>query len=137
MRKRIDDFNSLGEQLELDHTCPLKELDPITRLNKLAKSKRKNLDELQDYLKSTKRYKLYVQFNDHPAINVLNESTLGMNLFNAPHRQDFININDFGELNNDMLYNVQEIFHRLHRGPGKDDIARTFSSFRLVEVDKR
>ncbi|GJY47992.1 hypothetical protein Tco_0437948 [Tanacetum coccineum] len=51
--------------------------------------------------------------------------------------QDFISINDFGDLNNDMLYDVQEIFHRLHQGPGVDDIARTFNSFLLVEVNKR
>ncbi|GJV39537.1 hypothetical protein Tco_1417977 [Tanacetum coccineum] len=51
--------------------------------------------------------------------------------------QDFISINDFGDLNNDMLYDVQEIFHILHQGPGVDDIARTFNSFLLVEVDKR
>ncbi|GKA38765.1 hypothetical protein Tco_0731316 [Tanacetum coccineum] len=30
-----------------------------------------------------------------------------------------------------------EIFFRLHQGPGKDDHARTFSSFLLAEVDKR
>ncbi|GKC38858.1 hypothetical protein Tco_1051242 [Tanacetum coccineum] len=55
MRERIDDFNSMGDQLELYLTRPLEEQDPTIRLNHLAKRKRKNLDELQDYFKSTKR----------------------------------------------------------------------------------
>nr|GEV65293.1 hypothetical protein [Tanacetum cinerariifolium] len=52
-------------------------------------------------------------------------------------KQDFISINDFGELKNYMLYNVQEIFFRLHLGPGMDNLARTFKSLLVAEVDKR
>ncbi|GJX55972.1 hypothetical protein Tco_0285869 [Tanacetum coccineum] len=85
----------------------------------------------------TKRYKQSVQYNDHRARTVLNEPALGMILFSAQHKKDFISINDFGELNVDMLYTVQEIFHRLHQGPGMEDLARTFSSLLVVEVDKR
>nr|GFB43813.1 hypothetical protein [Tanacetum cinerariifolium] len=46
-------------------------------------------------------------------------------------------IEDFEELNNDMMYHVQEIFFILHRGHGMDYLARTFRSFLIVEVDKR
>ncbi|GKB20787.1 hypothetical protein Tco_0854710 [Tanacetum coccineum] len=67
---------------------------------------------------------------------VLNEQTLGMILFNSKQRQDFISIEDFEELNND-LYNVQEMFFILHQGPGMNDLAKTFSSIFVVEVDKR
>ncbi|GJU59061.1 hypothetical protein Tco_1236827 [Tanacetum coccineum] len=44
---------------------------------------------------------------------------------------------DFEELDNDMLYHVREIFFKLHQGPGQNDLARTFSSFLVTEVDKR
>ncbi|GJW76414.1 hypothetical protein Tco_0138096 [Tanacetum coccineum] len=85
----------------------------------------------------TKRYKQSVQYNDHRARTVLNEPALGMVLFSAQHKKDFISINDFGELNVDMLYIVQEIFHILHQGPGMEDLARNFSSLLVVKVDKR
>ncbi|GKA39780.1 hypothetical protein Tco_0732331 [Tanacetum coccineum] len=52
-------------------------------------------------------------------------------------KQDFIGIEYFGELNNDTLYHVQEIFFRLYQGLGMDDLARTFSSLMVSEVDKR
>ncbi|GKB53673.1 hypothetical protein Tco_0904426 [Tanacetum coccineum] len=71
------------------------------------------------------------------AATVLNEPTLGMIIFNSKHRQDFISIDDFEELNKDMLYNVQEIFFRLHQRPLINDLARIFSSFLVAEVDKR
>ncbi|GJU24851.1 hypothetical protein Tco_1163472 [Tanacetum coccineum] len=57
--------------------------------------------------------------------------------FKSTKRQDFISIEDFEELNNDMLYHVQEIFFKLHQGLRTDDLARTFSSFLVAEVDKR
>ncbi|GJW90112.1 hypothetical protein Tco_0167665 [Tanacetum coccineum] len=61
----------------------------------------------------------------------------GMILFNSYHRQDFVTIEDFRDFSNTMLYIVQEIFFRLHQGPGLDDHARTFSSLLLAEIDKR
>ncbi|GJV46212.1 hypothetical protein Tco_1430748 [Tanacetum coccineum] len=67
----------------------------------------------------------------------LYEPTLGMILCNSQQRQDFISIEDFEELNNDMVYHVQEIFFKLHQGLRTDDLARTFSSFLVAEVDKR
>ncbi|GJT40642.1 hypothetical protein Tco_0940507 [Tanacetum coccineum] len=82
-------------------------------------------------------YKSSVQFIDHEAGTVLNEPSLGMIFFNSHQRQDFISIEDFDVLNNEMLYNVQEIFLRIHKGPGLDDSTRTFSSLLLAEVDKR
>ncbi|GKE17521.1 hypothetical protein Tco_1425098 [Tanacetum coccineum] len=68
---------------------------------------------------------------------VLNESVLGMILFNSYHIQDFVTIEDFRDFPNTMLYTVQEIFFRLHQGPGLDDHARTFNSLLLAEIDKR
>nr|GEU92841.1 hypothetical protein [Tanacetum cinerariifolium]GEU93750.1 hypothetical protein [Tanacetum cinerariifolium] len=60
-------------------------------------------------------------------------------------RKRFDDIHDYfrillllkGDFSNEMLYTVQEIFFRLHQGPGLDDHARTFSSFLLAKVDKR
>ncbi|GJU60006.1 hypothetical protein Tco_1237772 [Tanacetum coccineum] len=134
--KEVLDACANRTRTELDLTCPLEEQDLI-RLNLLAKRKRKNLDELQDYFKSTKRYKQYVQFSAHPARTMLKKPALGVILFNTQNRQDFININDFGELNIEILYNVQDIFHILHQGPGMNDLARTFSSLLIAGVDKR
>ncbi|GJS72329.1 hypothetical protein Tco_0705170 [Tanacetum coccineum] len=51
--------------------------------------------------------------------------------------QDFVTIEDFRDFSNTMLYSVQEIFFRLHQGPGLDDHARTFSSLLLVKIEKR
>ncbi|GKD71094.1 hypothetical protein Tco_1325184 [Tanacetum coccineum] len=83
------------------------EQDHMLKLNKLAGKKRINLDEAQDYFRSMKR------------------------------SQDFISIKDFDELNDEMVYLVQKIFLGFHHGLGIDDLARTFSSFLLVKVDKR
>ncbi|GKD92176.1 hypothetical protein Tco_1372013, partial [Tanacetum coccineum] len=41
-------------KLELDLRKPLEEQDSITKLNHLATKKRKNVDDLHDYFKSTK-----------------------------------------------------------------------------------
>ncbi|GKC99526.1 hypothetical protein Tco_1169801 [Tanacetum coccineum] len=78
-----------------------------------------------------------MQFADHQAGTVLNEASLGMILFNSHKRQDFVSIEDFNDLNNEMLYNVQEIFFRHHKGPGINDLAKTFDTFLVAEVDKR
>ncbi|GJY44632.1 hypothetical protein Tco_0432845 [Tanacetum coccineum] len=43
-------------------------------------------------------------------------------------REDFVTIEYFEDFPNEILYSVQEIFFRLHQGPGLDDHARTFSS---------
>ncbi|GKA26207.1 hypothetical protein Tco_0712316 [Tanacetum coccineum] len=115
---------------------PLSEQDPLDKLNDLARKKRKNADDIHDYFRSTKKFKLSVQYEDHPARTVLNELCLGMIMFNSVQRQDFVTIKDFGDFLNKMLYNVQEIFSRLHQVPGLDDYARTFSSLLLAKVDK-
>nr|GFB91734.1 hypothetical protein [Tanacetum cinerariifolium] len=106
MRQKLDDIHKTKHEWELNLIRPLEEQDLIIKLNLLVKRKRKIADDLHDYFKSTKRYKKSVQYDEHPTRTVLNEPTLGMILFNAKHRQDFINNDDFGELNNDMLYNV-------------------------------
>ncbi|GJS97959.1 hypothetical protein Tco_0819129 [Tanacetum coccineum] len=86
------------EELELNLDKPLGEQDPIIKLNTLVKKKRKNVDDLYNHFRSTKRYKTSVQFVDHQVGTVLNEPSLG---------------------------------------PGLNDLARTFSSFLIAEVDKR
>nr|GEX90472.1 hypothetical protein [Tanacetum cinerariifolium] len=129
--------SDLELELELDLSKPLEEQDLILKLNLLAKKKRKNADDLYDYFKSTKRYKKSVQFSDFQAGIVLNEPSLRMILFNSKQRQDFISIKDFDELNNKMLYNIQEIFFRHHKGLGIDYLARNFSSLSVAKVDKR
>ncbi|GJS84032.1 hypothetical protein Tco_0750573 [Tanacetum coccineum] len=112
-------------------------LDPLDRLNDLARKKRKHADDIHDLFRSTKKFKSSVQYGDHPARTVLNEPVLGMILFNSFHRQDFVTLKDFEYFPNEMLYTVQEIFFKLHQGPRLDDLARTFSSLLLAEVDKR
>nr|GEU92496.1 hypothetical protein [Tanacetum cinerariifolium] len=107
MKKKVDEFNNMAANLKIDYSNFLSEQDIMLKLNK----------------------------------TILNEPMLGMVHFNDPHNdphtQDFISINDFDDLNDEMLYSIQETFLRLHHGPGIDDLARTFSSFLLAEVDKR
>nr|GEZ87988.1 hypothetical protein [Tanacetum cinerariifolium] len=65
MRKRLDAFHKTKEELEMDFNKPLDKQDHILKLNLLAKNKRKNVDDLHDYFRSTKRYKKLVQFANH------------------------------------------------------------------------
>ncbi|GKE14573.1 hypothetical protein Tco_1422150 [Tanacetum coccineum] len=132
-----DALHEAEAELELDLSKPLEEQDLILKLNLLAKKKGKSADDRHDYFKSTKRYKKLVQFGDFQARIVLNEPFLGMIIFNSKQRQDFISIKDFKEVNNEMLYNAHEIFFKLHKGPRMDDLARTFSSLLVAEVNKR
>ncbi|GKC70408.1 hypothetical protein Tco_1116291 [Tanacetum coccineum] len=114
---------------------PSEEQDPLDKLNDLANKKRKIVDDLHDYFVSTKKFKPSVQYEDHPAGTVLNGPVLGIILFNSFQRQDFVTIEDFEDLSNEMLYTVQEVFFRFHQGPDLNDHARTFSSFLLAKVD--
>ncbi|GKB03253.1 hypothetical protein Tco_0831342 [Tanacetum coccineum] len=134
---RMGNLHKTEQELEIDFKKPLGEYDPLDKLNDLARKKRKHANDIHDYFRSTKRYKSSVQYEDHPFGNVLNEPCLGMIKFNSHQRRDFVTIEDFGGLTNEILYTVQEIFFRLHQGPGQDDNAMTFSSFLLAEVDKR
>ncbi|GKE76811.1 hypothetical protein Tco_1542931, partial [Tanacetum coccineum] len=106
-------------------------------LNDLENKKRKHANDIHDFFRYNKRLKSPVQHEDHPAGTMLNEPVLGMILFNSYHRQDFVTIEDFRDFSNTMLYTVQEIFFRLHQGPGLDDHTRTFSSLLLAEINKR
>ncbi|GJZ13140.1 hypothetical protein Tco_0548370 [Tanacetum coccineum] len=100
----------LGEWRKVVKAClnrlgadkPLGELNPLDKLNDLARKKRKHADDIHD-------------------------------LF----RHDSVTIEDFEDFPNKMLYTIQEIFFRLHQGPGLDDHAKTFSSFLLAKVYKR
>nr|GEV68361.1 hypothetical protein [Tanacetum cinerariifolium] len=104
---------------------------------KLARKNRKHVDDVHDYFMSTEKFKSSVKYKDHLARTVLNEPSMGMILFNSVQRQDFATLEDLKDFNKGMLYILQEIFFRLHQGPGIDDHARTFTSFLLAEVSKR
>nr|GEW64745.1 RNA-directed DNA polymerase, eukaryota, reverse transcriptase zinc-binding domain protein [Tanacetum cinerariifolium] len=125
----MDYFHQTEAELGIDLNKPLSEQDPLDKMNDIAK--------IHDYFRANKRLNSSVQYEDHPAGTVLNEPVLGMIMFNSYHRHNFVIIEDLGYFLNEMLYTVQEIFFRLHQGPGLDDHARTFSSFLLAEVDKR
>ncbi|GJS46966.1 hypothetical protein Tco_0597087 [Tanacetum coccineum] len=137
IQERMDYLRTTEAELGINLDRPLSEQDPLDRLNDLANKKRKHADDIHDFFRANKRLKSSVQYEDHPAGTVLNEPVLGMILFNSYHRQDFVTIEDFRDFSNTMLYTVQEIFFRLHQGPGLDDHARTFSSLLLAEIDKR
>ncbi|GKA38911.1 hypothetical protein Tco_0731462 [Tanacetum coccineum] len=134
---RMDYIHTTEAELGINLDIPLSKQDPLDKLNDLANKKRKHADDIHDYFKANKRLKSSVQYEDHLPGTVLNEPVLGMILFNSHHRQDFVTIEDFRDFPNTMLYIVQEIFFRLHQGPGLDDHARTFSSLLLAEIDKR
>ncbi|GKD02319.1 hypothetical protein Tco_1177293 [Tanacetum coccineum] len=106
---RMENLHKTKLELEIDFSKPLGEQDPIIKLNDLAKKKRKHADDIYEYFESTKNYK----------------------------SSDFVSIEDFRELTNEMLYTIQEIFFRLHQGSGINDLARTFSTFLVAEVEKR
>ncbi|GJQ93188.1 hypothetical protein Tco_0004327 [Tanacetum coccineum] len=75
--------------------------------NQLAKKKRRNFDEAQDYFLSTKRYKKYVQFNDHQVGIMLNEP---------------------------ITLHCPRYFPYVSSWSRVDDLARTLSSFLLAKV---
>ncbi|GJV77888.1 hypothetical protein Tco_1509472 [Tanacetum coccineum] len=137
IHERMDYLRTTKAELGIDLDRPLSEQDFLDRMNDLENKKRKHADDIHDFFRANKRLKLSVQYEDHPAGTMLNEHILGIILFNSYHRQDFVTIEDFRDFSNTMLYTVQEIFFRLHQGPGLDDHARTFSSFLLAESDKR
>ncbi|GJW67160.1 retrovirus-related pol polyprotein from transposon TNT 1-94 [Tanacetum coccineum] len=104
----MDYIHTTKSELGINLDIPLSKQDPLDKLNNLANKKRKHADDMHDYFKANKRLK-----------------------------HDFVTVKDFRDFPNTMLYVVQEIFFRLHQGPGLDDHARTFSSLLLAEVDKR
>ncbi|GKE20435.1 hypothetical protein Tco_1431947 [Tanacetum coccineum] len=133
----MDYIHTTEAELGINLDIPLREQDPLEKLNDLANKKRKHADDIHDYFKANKSLKPSVQYEDHLVGTVLNEPVLGMILFNSYHRQDFVTIKDLKDFPNIMLYTVQEIFFRCHQDPGLDDHAKTFSSLLLAEVDKR
>ncbi|GJZ64766.1 hypothetical protein Tco_0621462 [Tanacetum coccineum] len=137
IKTRMDYLHKTEAELEIDFSKPFSEQDSLDKLNDHARKKRKHDDDIHDYFRSTKKFKSSVQYEDHPARTVLNEPCLGIIMFNSVQMQDFVTIEDFGDFSNEMLYSVQEIFFRLHQGPGLDDHARTFISLLLSEVDKK
>ncbi|GJZ95073.1 hypothetical protein Tco_0667276 [Tanacetum coccineum] len=55
IRQKLDAIYKTKQELELDLSTPLEEQDPIIKLNLFSKKERKNVDDLHDYFKSTKR----------------------------------------------------------------------------------
>ncbi|GKC38389.1 hypothetical protein Tco_1050773 [Tanacetum coccineum] len=103
-------------KLGIDLDRPLSEQDPLDRLNDLENKKRKHAGDIYDFFRANKDSSH--QFN--------------MKIIQL----DFVTIENFSDFSNTMLYTVQEIFFRLHQGPGLDDYSRTFSSLLLAEIDK-
>ncbi|GJV03056.1 hypothetical protein Tco_1336625 [Tanacetum coccineum] len=137
IHERMDYLRTTEAELGIDLDRPLSDQNPLDRLNDLANKKRKHANDLHDFFRANKRLKSSVQYKDHLAGTVLNDPVLDMILFNSYHRQDFVTIEDFRDFLNTILFIVQEIFFRLHQGPGLDDHARTFNSHLLAEIDKR
>nr|GEU56330.1 uncharacterized mitochondrial protein AtMg00810-like [Tanacetum cinerariifolium] len=87
IQTRIDYLHETKVKLETDLDKPPSEQDPLDKLSGLAKTKRKNADDIHDYFRANKRLKSSVQYEDHPAETMLNESVLGMIMFNSYHKQ--------------------------------------------------
>ncbi|GJR70005.1 hypothetical protein Tco_0016070 [Tanacetum coccineum] len=66
---------------------------------------------------------------------VLNKPCLEMITYNSYERQDFVSIDDLKELNNELLYTIQNISFKRHQGPSLTEYAKTFSLYLLIEVD--
>nr|GEU69084.1 retrovirus-related Pol polyprotein from transposon TNT 1-94 [Tanacetum cinerariifolium] len=98
----MDYLHKTEAELEIDFRKPLSEQDPFDKLNDLERKKRKHAYDIHYYFRSTKKFKSSVQYEDHPAGTVLNEPCLGMIMFNSVQRQDFVNIEDFGDFLNEM-----------------------------------
>ncbi|GJS11926.1 hypothetical protein Tco_0368722 [Tanacetum coccineum] len=119
-----------NDKLQYDRYCD-------KMLNRRAKSRITNYDILTR--KGPITLKVYKEDDTSEIIPEFkaNDLHIGMILFKSYHRQDFVTIEDFRDFSNTMLYTVQEIFFRLHQGPGLDDHAKTFSSLLLAKIDKR
>ncbi|GJV29389.1 hypothetical protein Tco_1385837 [Tanacetum coccineum] len=121
IQERMDYLRTTEAELRIDLDRPLSEQDPLDRLNDLENKKRKHADDMHDFFKANKGSSH--QFN--------------MKIIQL----DFVTSEDFRDFSNTLLYIVQEIFFRLHQGPGFDGpgfdgYSRTFSSLLLAEIDK-
>ncbi|GJW68737.1 hypothetical protein Tco_0123161 [Tanacetum coccineum] len=76
IQERIDYLRTTEAELGIDLDRPLSEQDPLDRLNDLANKKRKHANDIHDFFRANKRLKSSVQYEDHPAGNVLNEPVL-------------------------------------------------------------
>ncbi|GJY30744.1 hypothetical protein Tco_0414239 [Tanacetum coccineum] len=65
-------------ELGINLDIPLREQDPLDKLNDLVNKKRKHADDIHDYFKGNKRLKSSVHYKDHLPSIVLNEPVLGM-----------------------------------------------------------
>nr|GEV07408.1 hypothetical protein [Tanacetum cinerariifolium] len=81
IKTRIDYLHKIEARLEIDFSKPLSKQGLLDKLNDLARKKRKHVDDIHDYFRSTKKFKSSVQYEDHPAETVLNEPCLGRSVF--------------------------------------------------------
>ncbi|GJT84632.1 hypothetical protein Tco_1066349 [Tanacetum coccineum] len=88
IKKRMDYLHKTKVELEIDFSKPFSEQDPLDKLNDLAIKKRKHVDDIHDYFRSTKKFKSLVQYEDHPARTVLNNPCL--EIFFKLHQGHFI-----------------------------------------------
>ncbi|GJT02119.1 retrovirus-related pol polyprotein from transposon TNT 1-94 [Tanacetum coccineum] len=63
-KKRMEYLNQTEKELKIDFNKPLKEQDPLNKLNELANKKRKRTDDLKDHSRSTKKHKSSVQHEE-------------------------------------------------------------------------
>ncbi|GJW66512.1 hypothetical protein Tco_0120936 [Tanacetum coccineum] len=73
---RMDCLHKTEAKLKIDFNKPFSEQDPLDKLNDLARKKRTHVDDIHDYFRSTKKFKSSIQYEDHPAKTMLNESCL-------------------------------------------------------------
>ncbi|GKE02006.1 hypothetical protein Tco_1389989 [Tanacetum coccineum] len=74
IQTRIDYLHKTKAELGIDLDNPLREHDPLDKLNDLARKKRKHANDIHDLFRSTKKFKSSVQYGDHPAGIMLNEA---------------------------------------------------------------
>nr|GFA38480.1 hypothetical protein [Tanacetum cinerariifolium] len=107
---RIENLHKTEQDLRINFNKSLKEQDPLDKLNDLLSKKRKHVDDIPNYFKSTKKFKSSVQHEDYPARTVLNKPCLGMIMFNSYQRQDLITTKDFKDLKNEMMHHTRNLF---------------------------
>ncbi|GJY56481.1 hypothetical protein Tco_0455596 [Tanacetum coccineum] len=61
IKTRMEYLNQTKKELKIEFNKPLKEQDPLNKLNDLANKKRKRTGDLKDHSRSTKKHKSLVQ----------------------------------------------------------------------------
>ncbi|GJU38948.1 hypothetical protein Tco_1191905 [Tanacetum coccineum] len=85
---------------------PFKEQNPILEMNKLAKKRKRESCELQEFFRSTKHFKKFSKYDKVLIGTILNEPTLRMIYFNDPHRPNFVSVKELPNMPNETIFNV-------------------------------